>query len=124
MADLLQRGHEWLTDMRAKHMSRDVAYHPVSGGSATVAASINRTVFEVDRGDGVLEQVESRDFIVAALALAAAPVRGDRIVEVAGGTTFTYEVMAPGGGQPARHADSARTAWRIHTKLVSQEATT
>ena len=125
MVDLLEQASNWLEDQRTEHTSRTVTYER---GAATVAlaASIGRTIFEVDNGFGVVERTESRDFLVLAadLVLAGVPVlpgRSDRIRETQGTTTYVYEVMAPGKEPHYRFSDPYRKTLRIHTKHVAME---
>lgn len=121
MPDLIAQGAEWLAGQRRDHLSREVEYQ--SGeASTTVLATIGKTEFEIAGESGVVQQFESRDFIISASDLPTEPARGHRIRETSGARTFTYEVMAPVQSVPAwRWADAARTAYRIHTKLVSTE---
>jgi hypothetical protein len=122
MPDLLRTASDWLEDMRTEHASETVIYRR-EADSVSLAATIGRTVFEVDDGFGVLQKYESRDFLVLAddLVLAGSPVlpeAGDRIEETVGTTTFVYEVMAPGKEPPWRYSDPYRKTLRIHTKQV------
>ena len=125
MTDMLDSAAEWLDDQRVRHLSRAVTY--VRGESSVeVLAAVGHTVFEVDDGTGVLEQYESRDFIVSASDLvidgvAITPARGDRIREEQAGTVYVYEVMAPGRFPHAKFSDRSRRTLRIHTKLVDTE---
>ena len=119
MADLLNDAVQWLAERLHAHASRQVTYSRGSD-SVTLSATIGKTLFEVDRGGGVVEHSESRDFLVRAaeLVLSGAPVlpqRGDRITD--GG--LVYEVMAPGSEPHYRFADPYRTMLRIHTKQVN-----
>lgn len=125
MADILERGSNWLEDQRVAHASRPVTYQR-GASSVDVPASIGRTEFEIDNGVGILERSESRDFLVPAADLVldgaqALPERGDRIRETIGTVTFLYEVMAPGKEPPWRYSDAYRRTLRIHTKLVGTE---
>ena len=128
MTDLLERGASWLDTQRIRHLSRPVTY--VRGGnSVEVQAAIGRTLFEVDNSAGVLEQSESRDFLVRAADLVldgqtVLPERGDRIREEQDGTLYVYEVMAPGREPHYRFSDPYRRTLRIHTKLVATEEAT
>ena len=79
--------------------------------------------FEVDDGYGVVQKWESRDFLILAADLILAglqtlPQRGDRILETQAGTTYTYEVLAPGKEPPFRFSDAFRKTLRIHTKQI------
>lgn len=125
MADLLQKGSDWLEDMRTAHASRPVVY--VRGtDSVEVAATVGRTVFRLDKGYGVIERVEARDYLVSGADLVlggavALPKAGDRIREIDGDKAFVYEVMAPGGEPCWRWSDPYRRTLRIHTKHVATE---
>ena len=125
MADLLEQASAWLDRMRARHAARPVTY---CRGEQTVEvqATLGRTVFEIADAYGVVEQSESRDFLIAAadLVLGEAvtlPERGDRIREPQDGKTFVYEVMAPGKEPHYRFSDVYRRTLRIHTRQVAVE---
>lgn len=129
MTDLLQSGSEWLEGQRVEHMARPVTY--VRGGRTLegVPATVGRSVFRLDTGYGQSERSEARDYLILAAMLTlgegdtpALPEPGDRIVEVAGGQAYTYEVMAPGGEPAWRWSDPFFQTLRIHTKLVKTEA--
>ncbi len=121
MADLIEQGARFLSDMRAMHMSRDVTYAPVSGGSVTVVASIGRTVFEVEGATGILQRTESRDYVVSADAVGCDPMRGDLITEQVGESRMVYEVSAPPGEPVWRWGDAHRTCRRVHTRYLRTE---
>ena len=125
MADILQRGSDWLQDQRHKHATRTVAYAR-GVDSVSLAATIGRTIFEVDNGHGVLERIESRDYLALAadlmlVGLPVLPKRGDRIRETQGTVTYVYEVMAPGKEPEWRWSDPYRKTLRIHTKQIDTE---
>ena len=125
MADLLQKGSDWLEGMRTAYASRPVVY--VRGtDSVEVPATVGKTVFRLDKGYGAIERVEARDYLVLAVDLvlggaAALPKAGDRIRETEGDKAFVYEVMAPGGEPCWRWSDPYRRTLRIHTKHVATE---
>jgi hypothetical protein len=133
MADLLEQASAWLDWMRQRHMTRPVTYCR-GDQSVEVQATLGRTVFETADAYGVVEQSESRDFLILAsdLVLGGAvtlPERGDRIREAQDGPstgsgqvkTFVYEVMAPGKEPHFRFSDVYRRTLRIHTKQVAVE---
>ena len=125
MADLLQTGSDWLEGMRAEHATRSVTYHR-GGDSVQVQATVGKTIFEIDNGYGILEKVESRDYLIltADLVINAQeilPQRGDQVKETVGNKTYTYEVMAPGKEPHYRFSDPYRKTLRIHTKQVDVE---
>lgn len=125
MADLLEQGSTWLDQQRVQHMSRTVSYHR-GAESVAVQATIGRTVFEVDDGMGILERIESRDFLIITADLVLAgqailPQRGDRIKETSGDKVYVYEVLAPGKEPHYRFSDPYRKTLRIHSKQVDLE---
>jgi hypothetical protein len=125
MTDVLEKGLAWLDDQRHTHMTRTVVYQR-GADAVEIAATIGRTEFEQVDDFGVVQKVQSRDFLVRAadLMLAGAPTlpkAGDRIREAVGAQTFVYEVMAPGNEPPWRYSDPYRKALRIHTKHVATE---
>lgn len=125
MADLLEWASAWLDGMRAKYLARTVTYCR-GEESVEVQATLGRTVFEIADAYGVVEQSESRDFLIPAadLVLGEAvtlPERGDRIRETHDGKVFVYEVMAPGKEPHYRFSDVYRRTLRIHTRQVAVE---
>jgi hypothetical protein len=95
------------------------------GTGGVITATVGKTLFELTDDQGFLTKFESRDFLipVADLLLAAVatlPLAGDRISEVQGGTTYTYEVMGPGNEPAFRYSDDFRKLLRIHTKLIAK----
>lgn len=119
--DLIDRGAKWLAGKRAAVLVREVTYRVNGGATLQVEATIGRTEFEVVTASGLVERIESRDFIVAAGVLGGDPKRGDRIVETDGVTAWTYEALSMPGQSHWRWADASRTAVRIFTKLVGTE---
>lgn len=123
MPDLLKSGSDWLADQQKSFVSQAVTYKRGSD-SVAVAATIGRTVFEIDAGDGQFERFEARDYLIHAADLVldsttVEPKRGDRIEEMQASTTFVYEVMSPANQPVWRYSDAYRKRLRIHTKLIS-----
>ena len=127
MTDLLRRSSDWLEEKRTRHAASTVEY--VRGSqSVDLLATVGKTAFEVDDGYGVLVRYESRDFLILAADLvlndmSALPQRGDRIRETQGGTTFVYEVTAPGKEPCWRYSDAWRKTLRVHSKQIDTEET-
>ena len=126
MADMLRAGQEWLANQLKAHASSTVVY--VRGANqASVSATIGRTLLKLKDGyGGVHMQWTDRDFLIAPteLILAGLPIlpeRGDIIRETMNGTTYLYEVMAPGSEPPWRWSDPHRQLLRIHTKQIGIE---
>jgi len=124
--NLLERGSNWLQRQRTRHMTRDVIYLRGSD-SIEVKATVGRTIFRVDKGYGVMERIEARDYLILAkdLSLNGAqvlPKAGDRIQETESGKTFSYEVLAPGNEPCWRFSELYRVTFRIHTKLVGVDS--
>ncbi|NLS95472.1 MAG: hypothetical protein GXX96_25340 [Planctomycetaceae bacterium] len=124
MTDLLKNAAEWLDRQQASHLSRQVRYRR-GDAQLDILARIGRTVFEVDSGTGVLERIESRDYLIAAVDLVfggqvSVPQPGDQILETSGPATLVYEVMAPGREPAWRYSDPYRVTLRVHTKQVEE----
>lgn len=123
--DLLRNGSAWLEAQRTRFASGTIVYRR---GAATVqvAATIGRTLFEIDNGYGAVERTESRDYLLQAAdlvldGLVVLPQRGDQVRETVGQQTFVYEVLAPGKEPAWRYSDPYRQTLRIHTKHVATE---
>ena len=121
----LESASNWLEEMRHRHNTVPIQYQR-GEDSIQISATIGRTTFMVDNGSGILEESESRDFLVRASDLdvggiSTPPRRGDKIHEARDGVVFTYEVMSPNGEAPFRYSDAYRKTLRIHTKQVSKE---
>jgi hypothetical protein len=125
MDDLLREASDWLEEVRVKHLARSVTYvRDIQ--SVDVPATIGKTVFRIDKGYGITERYESRDYLILARdlvleATAALPVAGDRVRETNGSAVFVYEVLAPGNEPCWRYSDAYRKTLRVHTKLVATE---
>ena len=126
MADLLDRGTEWLEAQRHKFLTRPVVYRR-GESTVEVQATIGNTVFRFDDAHGGVTRYVSRDFLIRATALVldaeqTLPARGDRIREPHGDQVYVHEVMGPGRDEPDwRYSDPHRHTLRIHTKQVGQE---
>jgi hypothetical protein len=124
MADLLQSASQWLDRQRKAFASQTVTYRR-GAFSVSVQATIGRSVFEVEEASGVVQQVESRDYLItpADLVLNSAtvePQAGDTIEETTGGRTRTYKCLPFGTEKPWRYSDPYRATFRVHTKLMSE----
>jgi hypothetical protein len=125
VADILQQGAAWLEGMRHKHASRPVIYQR-GAESVMLNATVGRSVFQVVAADGMVEQVERRDYLVRAadLVLGGAvvlPQAGDRIRETTGAKVEVYEVMGAGQEKHFRKSDPDGLTLRIHTAHVDTE---
>jgi hypothetical protein len=125
VADLLQQGAAWLEGMRHKHASRPVVYQR-GAESVALSATVGRSVFQVVAADGLVEQVERRDYLIRAadLVLGGAvvvPEVGDRIRETIGARVEVYEVMGAGQEKHFRPSDPDGLTLRIHTAHVGAE---
>ncbi len=122
MADLLANAAIWLAQQRTKHLTQQILYRR-DALTVTVPATIGKTEFEVDDEFGVVQRIESRDFLILASELildgiATIPERGDVIEKQAGDQTLQYEVTAPGKEPCWRYSDLHRQTLRIHTKAT------
>ena len=123
MSDLLGQGLAWLERQRASFLTKPVTYRR-GAQERVVAATVGKTTFEVLTAGGVLERIESRDYLIAASELAGLgpPQRGDQVIEDSGGARHTAEVLAPGREPHWRWSDANRTCYRMHTKHLSTES--
>ncbi len=125
VAGLLEQGAKWLKGMRASHTSKCVVYGR-GLDFAEVPATVGRTVFRLDKGYGITERIESRDYLILASDLklngaAILPKAGDIIRETDGGKVFVHELVSPGGESCWRWSDPWRRTLRTHTKQVGVE---
>lgn len=126
MADLLEQGMTFLDEKRHQHMTRAVVYAR-GASSVEVAATLGATTFEQADAFGIVQNIESRDFLIrtADLVLDGAqtlPKAGDRIRDTSAEQIYVYEVMAPGSEPSFRFSDPYRKALRIHTKHIATES--
>ena len=69
MPDLLEQSQEWLTSMNRIYRSRQVIY--ARGAQENeIPALVGKTVFKVDKGYGLFERVEARDYLIEVADLA------------------------------------------------------
>jgi hypothetical protein len=118
MANMIQDGISWLAGQLKTHASNQVIYKRGTN-TVTVNATLGKTEFEVEHDSGVVDRVETRDYLINAadIDFGAGPVkpqRGDKIVEVLNGTTHTRTVSVPTQGQVWSH-DGFEVKLRVHT---------
>ncbi len=122
MADLFDSGLAWLAQKMRAHASAALTYQR---GESTV--SISGTWARIDRavadalGLDLRVNNEMRDLIVSAdqLSEMGDPQVHDRVIEVSGGTTRTYEVLPIDGTQHWSWLGNRERAYRIHVKQIS-----
>jgi len=120
--NVLKTGSDWLSGQLKSKIGTTVTY--VRGDySVSLTATVGSTSFDQADEFGIIERIESRDYLIDAADLVlnsvtVLPGRGDKIEETQDGTTYTYEVMTL-DNQPAwRYSDSYRKKLRIHTKQI------
>ena len=122
MADLLGRASDWLEGQRTRFATRMVIYQR-GDQQADVAATVGKTVFDLDDGAGAVIREESRDYLILTADLPfGLPERGDRIGEAQNGQTIVYEVVGPGHEPCWRYSDPNRKTVRVHTKQIDTDA--
>src|SRR5579862_1567549 len=106
MRNLFARAARRLAESQTRFCSLQVCY--VRGSSSvSVDATIGKTELDIDTGDGLITQYESRDFLIPREQLAldniqTEPAAGDQIIEPMEGTDgLRYEVSAPPGRRQA-----------------------
>ena len=120
MSDLLASGASWLAGQLSASASRSVRY---SRGAdfGTVLATIGSSRFESQGTSGVIEQWESRDFVIKAGTLPfGEPLRHDKIIDTINGVDITYEVTSPRGVPVFHWGDAFRTTVRVHTIATAE----
>lgn len=123
MPDLLADGAAWLSGQLTAAAGRTVTYRR-GGDEADVTATIGRSQFESQNQSGVIENWESRDYLVEYGDLPyGEPLRGDVIVETLGGDLCEYEVSSPRGVPVFHFGDAFRSMVRIHTTQVDSGVT-
>lgn len=96
----------------------DVTYTRAGSDPVPLTAWAGRTDEPVatSQDGAVVASWSDRDFLMEAADLGAIEPRvGDRITQVIGGGTKTFDVYAPAGHKPWRWCDDGRTALRVHT---------
>lgn len=126
MADLLEQGMTFLDEKRHEHLTRSVVYER-GASTVEVQATLGETTFEQADDFGIVQKIESRDFLIRTSDLIldgqpAVPKAGDRLRDTQGTQVFVYEVSAPGSEPPYRYSDPYRKALRIHTKHIATES--
>ena len=116
MSDLLQRGSQWLEQMRNAHCASEVEYRRGEDGYA-VNATFGKTDFEVADESGLTVGGHVWDFLILADQAVSEPQVGDVIV--ANGQR--YEVMNLGSEGCWRWSDPYRQTYRIHTKDIGAD---
>lgn len=122
MPDMLAIGSAWLAGQLKAAAGSTVTYRRGSD-EAEVTATIGRSEFEAQSQSGVVENWESRDYLITYGDLPyGEPQRGDVIVETVGGDLCEYEVSAPRGVPVVHPGDAYRSLVRIHTKQIESGA--
>lgn len=122
MPDMLAIGSAWLAGQLKAAAGSTVTYRRGSD-EAEVTATIGRSEFEAQSQSGVVENWESRDYLITYADLPyGEPQRGDVIVETVGGDLCEYEVSAPRGVPVFHPGDAYRSLVRIHTKQIESGA--
>lgn len=124
--------HEEVSNALGSVISRDLAvpvrYERGDLGVDLEKVGVGESTFEVSDEQGLLTEVRVRDYFIPAIDLVlpgvgfALPKKGDRIIETIAGKAHVYEVLPPGGSEPAwRWMDPAQLHLRVHTKLIERE---
>jgi hypothetical protein len=123
--NLLEDGAQWLADQMEESVSSPVVY--VRGSlECPLNASLGKTQFEVTDQAGMLQNVESHDFILRASemlfdGLPFVPKAYDSVLIVRGGVTHKYVVVQYGSmidstEQVYRWCDPYGKQLRVHTR--------
>jgi hypothetical protein len=123
VTDMLRTGAAWLAGQLKAAASTNCAYKR-GGSTAQFSATIGKSMFESADQNGVVEQWESRDYLVKTADLPyGEPQRHDIIVEELDGVSTFFEVSAPRGVPLFHFGDAFQTMCRIHTKRIDRDVT-
>lgn len=123
LADLLRTGAAWLADQLKAAAGTNCAYKR-GANTAQFTATVGKSMFESADQNGVVEQWESRDYLVKTDELPyGEPHRGDIIVEELDGVSTFFEVSAPRGVPVFHFGDAFQRICRIHTKKIDRDVT-
>lgn len=117
MGDIIADAAGWLAQQRKAVMSQTVQWRR-GGDTASVSATVGRTVFEIENTSGRVESITSRTFTINTSDLTTTPQERDEIVETFNGVEIRNAVFSPGGTPAVVFADSAKTAWKVYTKVI------
>lgn len=120
MADLLQKGLEFLESQRQQHMAQEVTYKR-GADSVAVLATFGKTEYQVEESEGITVGAEVVDFLITAADLviqdqSIQPKYGDQIVVEGQGA---HEVLDLPGVGCWRYSDPYQMTFRIHTKKIA-----
>jgi len=122
MSDLLASGASWLAGQLSASASRSVRYYRAAN-YGVISAAVGTSRFESQGTSGVIEQWESRDFLIKAGTLPfGEPLRHDKIVETVNGVDVTYEVTSPRGVPVFHYGDAFRQTVRVHTIATAESS--
>jgi len=122
MSDLLANGAAWLADHLAASSSKPVRFYRGTN-YGIVNATIGRSTFESQNENGIIENWESRDFIISTPSLPfGEPQRADYIVETIDGIDISYEITAPRGVPLFHYGDAFRKTVRVHAIAKGESA--
>lgn len=120
MSDMLASGASWLAGQLAAGASRSVRYYR-GADFGSVLATIGTSRFESQGTSGVIEQWESRDFVLKAGTLPfGEPLRHDKVIDTINGVDVTYEVTSPRGVPVFHWGDAFRQTVRVHTIATAE----
>jgi hypothetical protein len=120
MSDLLASGAAWLADQLSAGASRSVRYYR-GADYGVVNATVGSSRFEAQGTSGVVEQWESRDFLIKVGSLPfGEPQRHDKIRETLNGVDVTYDVTSPRGVPVFHYGDAFRQTVRVHTVATAE----
>ena len=119
MSDLLQSAIARLDTLRKAYAGQSVVYWR-GVDSVAITATPQQQDFEIVSQDGSVTVLSGQSWLVSVddLDTLGAPQRGDLIKWTRSSTTYTYEVMSPGGAPVYEDADVYGQCYRVFTKLV------
>lgn len=125
MGDFLSGGAAWLSAQLRSHAGKPVTYVRGEDSISLLAVPGNKPMRTMS-DFGARVDYTMQDWLIAASDLVIGgvrqyPERKDIIDVVEGAWVRRYEVLSPGGDEPAwRWSDPNNVAMRVHTKLIEE----
>jgi hypothetical protein len=125
MTNLLSTGSAWLASKLKSHASQDATYYFRGGATCSLSVTVGTSEFTRGRADDIVSEARVVDFLFEAADLLlndeqVEPRAGDIIKTTHNGSESRFEVVSPGGDEPAwRFSDPNRVRVRVHTREIS-----
>jgi hypothetical protein len=129
MGNQLASASAWLAAKLKAHAATEITYTRKGVAGDPFDAVKAQLEHELDDEFEIQERTRRFDWLILPADLVldgnqVLPQTGDRIIEVTGGDTITYEVAPVVDGEPPwRFTDQHRTQYRVHTQQIRRVST-